>query len=422
MDSVREFIAFYLSFFESSPVLYTTAAMMILVIVSLVLHFIFKRILLKIVQKVLSMTGIADVGYELINRVATRLANIAPATAYTETIHLIPNLSDGLVLFIRHTAASFIVLSLAMAVAGVFDIINALYNRRSSAERPIRGYIQLLKLAVYLIAVILIVSLVFNKSPILLLSGLGAVTAVLILVFQDTLLSLVASIQISANGYVRVGDWIEIPSIGVDGTVVDLALHTVRVQNLDRTETTFPVRKLVTEAFKNWRPMQESNGRRIKRAIYLDQSSIHFLTAEEDRNIHRLPVLKSWLEMEERIQGRWDGREVNDKGYINSYRQTNVTVFRAYIEQYLNSHPEVDKEDLIMARQLDPGPTGMPIEVYCFLTTSDWHRYESVQADIIDHFYAVLPEFGLAVYQRPSGRDLEAKGFIVEKEKRGIQA
>lgn len=421
MDSVREFIAFYLSFFESSPILYTTAAMMILVIVSVILHFIFKRILLKIVQKVLSMTGISDVGYELINRVATRLANIAPATAYTETIHLIPNLPEGLVLFIRHTAASFIVLSLAMAIAGVFDIVNALYNRRSNADRPIRGYIQLLKLAVYLIASILIVSLIFNKSPILLLSGLGAITAVLILVFQDTLLSLVASIQISANGSVRVGDWIEIPSIGVDGTVVDLALHTVRVQNLDRSETTFPVRKLITESFRNWRPMQESNGRRIKRAIYLDQSSIHFLTVEEDNNIHRLPVLKSWLEMEERIRGRWDGKEVNDKGYINSYRQTNVTVFRAYIEQYLHSHPEVDQEDIIMARQLDPGPTGMPIEIYCFLTTADWHRYESVQADIIDHLYAVLPEFGLAVYQRPSGRDFEPKGFCAEQKQNEIQ-
>ncbi len=418
---MREFIAFYLSFFEGSPILYTTAALLILVVVSILLLVIFKRILLKIVQKVLSMTGISDVGYELINRVATRLANIAPATAYTETIHLIPNLPEGLVLFIRHTAASFIVLSFAMAVAGVFDIANALYNRRSNADhRPIRGYIQLLKLAVYLIAAILIVSLVFNKSPILLLSGLGAITAVLILVFQDTLLSLVASIQISANGSVRVGDWIEIPSIKVDGTVVDLALHMVRVQNLDRTETTFPVRKLVTESFKNWRPMQESGGRRVKRAIYLDQSSIHFLTTEEDRNIHRLPVLKSWLEMEERIQGRWDGKDAGDDGYIHSYRQTNATVFRTYIEQYLNSHPEVDKDDLIMARQLDPGPTGMPIEVYCFLTTTDWHRYESVQADIIDHLYAILPQFGLSVYQRPSGRDFEKQGFRMERGNREI--
>lgn len=416
MDTIREFIAFYLSFFESSPVLYTIAAMLMLVLVSVVLHFISKRILLKIVQKILSMTGISDVGYDLVNHVATRLANIVPAMAYTETFHLIPNLSEGLVLFIRHTAASFIVLSLAMAIAGVLDIVNALYNRRDSAgQRPILGYIQLLKLAVYLVATILIISLVFNKSPILLLSGLGAITAVLVLVFQDTLLSLVASIQISANGSVRIGDWIEIPNIGIDGTVVDLALHTVRVQNLDRSETTFPVRKLITEPFRNWRSMQESNGRRIKRAIYLDQFSIHFLTVEEYRNIHRLPVLKSWLEMEEKIRGRWNGNEINDKGYINSYRQTNVTVFRIYIEQYLHNHPEVDKEDLIMARQLEPGPTGLPIEVYCFLMTTDWHRYESVQADIIDHLYAVLPEFGLAVYQRPSGRNIEGKCAIQEK-------
>lgn len=410
MDAIREFIVFYLSFFESSPVLYTIAALMILVVVSIFLHFIFKRILLKIVQKILSMTGISDVGYDLLNRVATRLANIAPATAYTETIHLIPNLPEGLVLFIRHTAACFIVLSLAMAIAGVFDIINALYNKRSNSEnRPIRGYIQLLKLAVYLVASILIVSLVFNKSPILLLSGLGAITAVLILVFQDTLLSLVASIQISAGSFIRVGDWIEIPSIGVDGNVVDLALHTVRVQNLDRTEVVFPVRKLITETVRNWRPMQDSGGRRMKRSIYIDQSSIHFVTAEEDRNFHRLAILKPWLEMEERISGRWTGSEPNEEGNIKSFRQTNVTMFRTYIEEYLKNHPEVDKEDLIMARQLDPSSQGLPIEVYCFLTVTEWHRYETVQANIIDHLYAILPVFGLAVYQQPSGRDLKGK-------------
>ncbi len=409
---MKEFVAFYLSFFEQSPVLYTIVALLLIMLFSIILHIIFKQVLLRVVRKLLQYTGISDVGYELLNRVATRLANIAPALAYTSAYKWIPHLPPEIGIFLHHTAACFIILSMAMALAGGLDIVNALYNRRENAShRPIRGYIQLLKLAIYLIAGILIVSVVFDKSPILLLSGLGAMAAVLMLVFQDTILSLVASIQISANGTVRVGDWIEMPSLNTDGTVIDLALHTVKVQNLDRSVTTFPVRRLITDPFKNWRGMQESGGRRVKRAIYINQASIHFLTESEFQSMKQLRLMKSWLASYEKRHGEQTADETDAEGYYNSHRLTNVSVFRAYVEQYLYSHPEIDKTDTILVRQMDPEPTGMPIEIYCFVTTTDWNRYEELQADIIDHIYAILPLFGLSIYQQPSGQDMEKIGL-----------
>ncbi len=410
---MEEFVAFYLSFFEESPLLYAIVSLLMIVFFATILYIISKQVLLRIVRKLLQWTGISDVGYELINNVATRLANIAPALACTSAHRWIPRMPESVGRFLHHTAACFIVLSLAMALAGGVDILNALYNRRENAShRSIRGYIQLLKLAIYLIAGILIVSLVFDKSPFLLLSGLGAMAAVLMLIFQDTLLSLVASIQTSANGTVRVGDWIEMPSLNTDGTVIDLALHTVKVQNLDRSVTTFPVRKLVTDPFKNWRGMQESGGRRVKRAVYINQASIHFLTESEFQSVQQLRLMKSWLASYKRRHGEFKVQETDEEGYYNSRRLTNVTVFRAYVEQYLYSHPEIDKTDTILVRQMDPGPTGMPIEVYCFVTTTDWNRYEELQGDIIDHIYAILPRFGLSIYQQPSGEDMEKIGIV----------
>lgn len=404
-----EFVQEYLSFFEGSPVLYTVAAIIVLVVFSVFLYVLFKQILLRVVRKVLSMSSISGIGYELIDRVASRLANVMPATAFTQGVHWVPNMFPALATVIHNVAAAFIVLTLARAVTGGLDIVNALYNiRQNSIERPIRGYIQLLKLAVYLIAIILMVSVLFDKSPILLLSGLGAMAAVLMLVFQDTLLSLVASIQISANGSVRVGDWIEMPSLNTDGTVVDMALHTVKVQNLDRSVTTFPVRRLVTDPFKNWRGMQESGGRRMKRALYIDQSSIHFLTDQEYLQIRQIPLLKDWLlEKEKNSIGR------DDLAHIGQL--TNISVFRAYVEQYLYTHTNVDQKDTILVRQMDPGVTGLPIEIYCFITTVEWNRYESIQADIIDHIYAILPRFGLFIYQQPSGKDMEALNLILNR-------
>ena len=299
----------YLAFFDGSPFMYTLAAVALLVVLSAILNFLVKKILLRLVNRALRLTPAANIGDNLIEKVIARLANIVPALVFTRGVFWIPNLPEGLASFIRNVAASFIILTFAMAIGAALNVVQAIYNQRPvSLNRPIKGYIQLLKLGFYLIAAILIIATLIEKSPILLLSGLGAMAAVLMLVFQDTLLSLVASIQISANGMVRVGDWIEMPNQNADGEVIDIALHTVKIRNWDRTITTLPTRKLITDPFKNWRGMQESGGRRIKRSIYIDQTSIHFMTDEEMQSVHRIRLLQDYLAGKEKELDEWNRR------------------------------------------------------------------------------------------------------------------
>ncbi len=399
----------YLSFFDDSPLLYTLAALSLLVAVSCFLNFVVKKILLRLVHRALRLTSISDVGDNLLEKFIARLANIVPALAFTHGIVWVPHLPEKIAFIVRTVAASFIILTLAMALCAALNIVEAIYNRRPiAASRPIKGYIQLLKLGIYLVAGILIIATLIDKSPVILLSGLGAMAAVLMLVFQDTLLSLVASIQIAANGLVRVGDWIEMPNLNADGTVIDIALHTVKVQNWDRTITTFPTRRLITDPFKNWRGMQESGGRRIKRSIYIDQTSIHFLTEQESINVHRIRLLQNYLATKEKEIGEWNNR-LGEAGnsFVNRRQLTNIGTFRAYVEQYLLSHPKIVKNDTILVRQMDPGATGLPIEIYCFAATTVWNDYEAIQSDMFDHLYSILPQFGLYAYQQPSGRDFQ---------------
>ncbi|QLH16487.1 mechanosensitive ion channel [Paracoccus pantotrophus] len=239
--------------------------------------------------------------------------------------------------------------------------------------------------------------------------GQATMAAVLILVFQDTLLSLVAGIQISSTDMVRVGDWIEMPALNADGDVIELALHTVRVQNWDKTITTIPIRKLVTESFKNWRGMQEAGGRRIKRSIYLDQTSIRFLTPEEIEKLGRFRLLENYLQRKQEELKEWNGK-LGDKGSVtaNTRRITNIGTFRAYVEAYVRAHPQIHQNMTILVRQLQPGPEGLPLEIYCFTKTIAWNDYEAIQSDIFDHLFALLPEFGLSVFQNPSGADFKA--------------
>ena len=396
----------YLSFFDGSPFLYTLAALALLIAISWILNFIVKKILLRLVRRALKLSPIPEVGGNLIDKAIARLSNIVPATVFTHGIAWVPHLPEKVAYIVRAVAASFIILTLAMALSGVLNIVETLYNQRPiAASRPIKGYIQLLKLGIYLIAGILIIATLIDKSPIILLSGLGAMAAVLMLVFQDTLLSLVASIQISANGLVKVGDWIEVPNLNADGTVIDIALHTVKVRNFDRTITTFPTRRLITDPFKNWRGMQESGGRRIKRAIYIDQTSIHFLTEQERESLRDMPLLRDYLDAKEKEIAEWNSRFDDGKsGFPIRRRLTNVGTFRAYVERFHN-HPDIAKNDTILVRQMDPGPTGLPIEIYCYTTTTDWNEYEAIMSDIFDHLYSILHEFGLFAYQQPSGRD-----------------
>jgi miniconductance mechanosensitive channel len=342
--------------------------------------------------------------------VIERLANVMPAMVIAGGITLVPGLPTVVVTVVTNVANAFMILMVAMAISAAFNTVDTLYHRRPEARmKPIKGYIQVVKIAIYVVAALLMIATLIDRSPLILLSGLGAMAAVLILVFQDTLLSLVAGIQISSTGMVRVGDWIEMPSLNADGDVIEIALHTVQVRNFDKTITTIPIRKLVTDSFKNWRGMQESGGRRIKRSIYLDQTSIRFLTPGELGKLESFGLLEAYLKHKKAEISEWNGK-LGDKARVaaNTRRITNIGTFRAYVDTYLRNHPGVHKAMTIMVRQLQPGPEGLPIEIYCFTNTTVWTSYEGIQADIFDHLFAILPEFGLAVFQNPSGADLSS--------------
>jgi miniconductance mechanosensitive channel len=342
--------------------------------------------------------------------VFTRLAQVAPAVVVSIGIDFVPGLSESLVTLVDNVAGAYIILMLALTSTAALSAGNEIYNRLPvSRTRPIKGLIQLLQIAIYILGAILIVAELADRSPLLFLSGFGAMTAVLLLVFKDTILGLVASVQLTANDMVRVGDWIEMPQYGADGDVIDVALHTVKVQNWDKTITTIPTYKLISESFINWRGMSESGGRRIKRPVYIDQSSVRFLTADEVQELERFSLLGEYIdtkrgELEEYHAGLGEAGSRD----VNRRRLTNVGTFRAYVFAYLANHPRVNPDMTLLVRQLMPGPDGLPIEIYCFTRTTEWRDYEDIQSDIFDHILAILPEFGLRLFQKPAGSDLSA--------------
>ena len=251
-------------------------------------------------------------------------------------------------------------------------------------------------------------AVLMEQSPLLLLSGLGAMAAVLMLVFKDTILSLVASVQLTSNDMLRVGDWIEMPQLNADGDVIDIALHTVKVQNWDKTITTIPTHRLISESYKNWRGMQESGGRRIKRALLIDQRSAHFLEPEEMERLHRFMLIDDYLDRKRGELDKWNTDFLEaGRDPVNQRRVTNLGTFRAYVVAYLRAHPRISKEMTLLVRQLEPTGQGVPLEIYCFTSTTAWADYEAIQSDIFDHLISVIPEFGLRLFQEPSGYDAE---------------
>jgi miniconductance mechanosensitive channel len=275
-----------------------------------------------------------------------------------------------------------------------------------SNRRPIKGYIQLANLAVYLVGATLALCTLLDISPWGIMSGLGAMTALLILVFRDTILSLVASLQIAAYDMVRTGDWIEMPGLGVDGDVIDVSLHTVRVQNWDKTIITVPTHRLIEDSFKNWRGMTETGGRRIKRSLLVDQTSIKFLDQAASDRLFQIEKLRSYLAGKQRDLAAANQGKDNQALLLNGRALTNVGTFRAYIEVYLRDHSNIHNEMTSMVRQLPPSPNGLPLEIYVFSNDTDWKKFEMIQADIFDHLLAVLPTFELRLFQSPTGFDM----------------
>lgn len=400
---------------ENHAVLQTFIYSGLLLLVAWFADSVIKVLLIKLASNLLSVVSFENLRSG--NKLIKRLANILPAIVIAIGIPFIPGVPDVLDTIIQNIANAFIVLTIALAANDALNLGNSLYLKRPDAHlHPIKGYIQVAKLVVAIIATILIVATLIDRSPVILLSGVGAMAAVLMLIFQDTILSLVASIQINSNDIVRVGDWIEMPQLNADGDVIDVALHTVKVQNWDKTITTIPTKKLISESFKNWRGMQESGGRRIKRTLYIDQNSIHFMDADTLVKMQSLGLLKDFISKKSNELDDWN-KKIADKGLeqINARRMTNIGNFRAYVELYLRNHQNIHQDMTLLVRQLNPTPNGLPIEIYCFTKTVKWAEYEAIQSDIFDHLFAIINHFELRVFQSPSGLDFAAYGSAKEQ-------
>ena len=297
------------------------------------------------------------------------------------------------------------------------SFLNAVYAMYQKSEfalyHPIKGYIQIAKIVVFIVVFLLIISLLFNQSPFYMLTGLGAFSAVLLLIFKDPILGFVGGIQLSANDMVRQGDWISMPKFGADGTVLEISLTTVKVQNFDNTISTLPTYSLVSESFQNYRGMKESGVRRMKRSISIDMSSVKFCTQDMLDKFRKITILQEYIDRTEaELENYNKENKIDNSVFVNGRRQTNIGVFRAYLEEYLAHHPLVDNKSDLLVRQLQPNASGIPIEIYAFTLETGFIRYEKVQSDIFDHILAIVPQFDLRVFQSPTGEDLKQSNAV----------
>lgn len=391
------------------PLLPPAAGLLALFAAAIIIDLIAKRILVGTVRKLAKRSSVSWDDALVRHNVFGRLVQVVPALIVFFGISFVPELADAGAKLIRNIAMGYMVLMLTMAVSAILGALNAIYATTPAAkERPIKGFVQLVQIVVWVLGGILITATVLDRSPLVLLTGFGAMTAILLLVFKDTILSLVASVQLTAQDMVRVGDWIEMPQFGADGDVIDVQLHTVKVQNWDKTITTIPTHRLITDSFKNWRGMSQTGARRIKRAIVIDVSSIRIQTDDEVDHFTRFALLGDYIkEKEQRLAEYNAGLATEVDAEVNRRRLTNIGTFRAYTFNYLKNHPRIDQNMTLMVRQLAPGPEGLPLEIYCFTNTTVWAVYEDIQSDIFDHLLAIIPEFGLRLFQKPAGSDLQ---------------
>jgi len=324
--------------------------------------------------------------------------------------------NNSLEIYIDNVLEGVFALIIILIINSVIDAFTEIISKLEKfKDRPLKSYAQVIKIIISIIGAILIFGIITGQNFWSLFAGLGAISAVLLLVFKDTILAFVASIQIATYDLVKVGDWIEIPSLGVDGDVMDIALHTIKVRNFDKTITTLPTNKLVLNTLKNWRGMQETGSRRIKRSIHIDISSIKFLSNEMIEKFKKFQLISGYLKKKkEEIEKYNKEKGFDTSELINGRRLTNIGTFREYIKAYLRERSDINKNLTFLVRQLQPGPEGLPIEIYVFANTTAWVEYEEIQADIFDHIMAVIPEFELRVFQMPTGNDIKNLSLIKE--------
>ncbi|WP_286916284.1 MULTISPECIES: mechanosensitive ion channel family protein [Pseudomonas] len=410
IESLWQQTVTFITGLDDQPILQAGVSLFLLLIAAFTLGRLARFLTLHAVKLLSRRPSLHWLTDFLHNKVFHRLAQMTPSLVVQFSLGLIPVLSDNSKHVIGNIALGFTILFMVLALGALLNALLDIYARTEHARtRSIKGYVQLAKMILYIFGAIIIVATLIDRSPLLLLSGLGAMSAVILLVYKDTLLSFVASVQLTSNDMLRVGDWIEMPQVGADGDVVDITLHTVKIQNFDKTIVSIPTWRLMSESFKNWRGMQQSGGRRIKRALNIDASGVRFLDEQEQLRLTQVHLLSGYVSSKQAELKAWNAAqgEVAELS-ANQRRMTNLGTFRAYALAYLNAHPDIQPNMTCMVRQMEATAEGVPLEIYCFTRTTAWAEYERIQGDIFDYLLAVLPEFGLSVYQKPSGADLRS--------------
>lgn len=360
-----------------------------ILLISYVITKIFRYVIIPMVQKITSRTKATWDDYLFNRNMLTHISRLIPPIVWYNLLPLAIEADTFLLRMLQNLCLIYQVIVCLLLVNTFLDSLYQISNKHKSLRtRPLKGIYQMIKLTAICMGVVIIISILTGKDSFSILAGFGASAAILMLIFKDTILGLVAGVQLSANDMLRPGDWITMNKYGADGYVIEVSLTTVKVQNFDKTITTIPPYALVSDSFQNWRGMQESGGRRIKRTLYINMSSIHFCDKKEIRDFKA----KGWIAPEDECETA----------------PVNLEVFRNYTANYLNRHPLIKSDMLQIVRQMQPTPEGLPLEIYCFSARTNWVEYEAVQNEVFEHLIAMIPAFGLCLYQRPSGKDFKS--------------
>ncbi len=396
--------------YSLSSFLSTIGLVLIVLFLSWLSNIIAKFVILRVVTRIVKNTTSKWDDIFLEQKVFTRLSHMAPALVFWFMAGWALKTYPTWMIVVHKLTYIYIVTIGTVVAISFIEAWHKIYNTLPiSQHRHIKGYVQLVKIFVILVALLVVISVLFKTNIGSLLTGIGAMAAVLILVFKDTLLGLVASIQLSADKMLKVGDWITIPGREVDGVVTDITLNTVKIQNFDKTIITVPTYSLVNESFQNWRGMEDSGVRQIKRHIYIDMKSIRFLDSELKEKLNKIPVLKEYISTSENMPGMIsNGLDNPVSPVFNRSNLTNLGVFRFYAEAYLRNHKHVDTTQTILLRHRSPDGNGLPLQVYLFTRNNQFTPYENIQSEIFEHLLAIMDEFGLKVFQQPTGEDLRS--------------
>jgi miniconductance mechanosensitive channel len=406
LDLFNEYFISYGAEDKVAGIFATLTITLVLILICLVVNVIFKHVFLRIVTKIIRSNKSTWDDVLLERKVIQRAMGIVPGIIIYSAAFIYKN--PELIYVIRRFASTYVMLVLVFVISSILNAVDDIYRTKEiSKTRPIKGFLQVIKILAYIVIGIAIIATLIGQSPLILLSSIGALAAVFSFVFKDLILGFIAGIQLTSNDMLRIGDWIEMPKYGADGDVTEITLNTVKVQNFDKTIVTIPAYALISDSFKNWRGMHQFGGRRIKRSIYIDVNTIGFCSPETIKKFMKINYLKEYIiEKEKELDNYNNKNKIDISQKVNGRRMTNVGTFRAYLQNYINNHPGINQEKTLMVRQLAPEDKGLPLEIYAFTNDTRWIVYENVQSDIFDHIFAIAGEFGLRIFQIPSGNDI----------------